>query len=97
MQSCAIKDEVCARFGGDEFIVASVIDTDSSYPKEYVERLKSSIEGYNQISGKPYKVGASCGVLVGRPQSEREVDAMIKSADDIMYAEKRNSKYQRGR
>jgi diguanylate cyclase (GGDEF)-like protein len=97
MQSCAIKDEVCARFGGDEFIVASVIDTDSSYPKEYVERLKSSIEGYNQISGKPYKVGASCGVLVGRPQSESEVDAMIKSADDIMYAEKRNSKYQRGR
>ncbi|MGN1412063.1 MAG: GGDEF domain-containing protein [Oscillospiraceae bacterium] len=97
MQSSAINDEVCARFGGDEFIVASVVDTDSNYPQEYVSRLKKSIDEYNKISGKPYQVGASCGIFLGRPQSEVEVDEMIKKADDIMYDEKRNTKYQRGR
>ena len=97
MQSNATNDDVCARFGGDEFIVASVIDVSSNYPTEYVHKFKKSLIDYNESSGKSYQVGASCGVLLGRPYTEVEVDDMIKQADDLMYEEKRNSKYKRGR
>jgi len=97
MASNAIKDEICARFGGDEFVVAGIIEKGSDYAEEYIKQFKSSISYYNKHSNKPYEVGASCGVYIGLPTKEADVDEMIKRADDIMYAEKSRTKYNRGR
>lgn len=95
--SSAVNDDVCARFGGDEFVVANAIPKGSNYPKSYVENFKQSIVYYNNTSNKPYKIGASCGYVIGEPNSIFEVDEMIKKADNIMYIEKSNTKYIRGR
>lgn len=95
--SNAVKDEICARFGGDEFVVAGIIEKNSDYAQEYISQFKSSINYYNKHSDKPYEVGASCGIYIGLPTKEADVDEMIKRADDIMYEEKSKTKYNRGR
>jgi diguanylate cyclase (GGDEF)-like protein len=97
MISNAVQDEICARFGGDEFVVAGIIEKDSNYADEYVTQFKNSIAYYNKYSNKPYEVGASCGVYIGLPTKEADVDEMIKRADDIMYEEKSHTQYKRGR
>jgi len=97
MVSNSVKDEVCARFGGDEFIVAGVIEENSNYANEYINQFRSSIDYYNKYSNKPYEVGVSCGVYIGIPTKEADIDEMIKRADDIMYEEKSRTKYNHGR
>lgn len=93
----AINDDICARFGGDEFMIANIIENTSDYPQKYVNGLKQSINYYNDISNKPYKLGASCGICVERVTSKIQVDDIIKKADDRMYTEKKNTKYNNGR
>lgn len=95
--SSAVNEDVCARFGGDEFVVANAIPKGSNYPKSYIDNFKQSIVYYNNTSNKPYKIGASCGYVISKPTSISEVDEMIKKADNIMYIEKSNTKYIRGR
>lgn len=97
MVSNAVKDEICARFGGDEFVVVGIIEKGSDYAQEYVNQFKNSIAYYNKHSNKPYEVGASCGIYIGLPTKEADIDEMIKRADDIMYEEKSKTKYKRGR
>ncbi|MBQ5312374.1 MAG: GGDEF domain-containing protein, partial [Oscillospiraceae bacterium] len=89
MHSVWGENEICARFGGDEFITASVC---RSSPMRHAAALEQKITEYldtfNSTSGKPYKVQASFGAAYSRISSSIQVDELIKQADDLMYCEK---------
>jgi len=91
--------EIIARFGGDEYIVAGACPYEE-YASEYMKKFHEYLDRYNANSGKPYKVGASCGMYSVVPPEGTSLDEFIKSADELMYREKATHRmhgYSRGR
>ncbi len=85
----AVKESVCARFGGDEFVCAAIENGDC---EKAIEKFRSSFQKYlddvNSISEKPYKISASCGARFVSLSASLSVEKMIAKADEMMYSEK---------
>lgn len=83
------ESEICSRFGGDEFTVASVCHEEPEKKgEELVKKIQAVLDSYNSSSGKPYKVSASFGVHYEKITPDLIVDNLIKYADDLMYRDK---------
>ncbi len=92
-------NEIIARFGGDEYIVAGFCPI-GGYAESFLKKFGEFLDNYNAASGKPYKVGASCGMYSIVPPEGTSLDEFIKSADELMYREKATHRmhgYSRGR
>ena len=79
---------VCARFGGDEFMVAILSDAqeeDVAFYESYESILQKRVERFERRSKKPYQIGVSIGCIHRRIKSLEDVDGLMKKADDIMY------------
>lgn len=83
------EDSICVRTGGDEFAVIAAFDTADGI-KDAIAKVAKHTEEYNVISGKPYKVGCSCGYSMIRPDlaHDMNLEAAKKKADMAMYDEK---------
>jgi diguanylate cyclase (GGDEF)-like protein len=95
-KSCE-KDEVCARFGGDEFVVFAPNYTEQDAEK-LVEKFVHGMTEYNSCSEKPYNIDASIGCYISCPEPNVSIFALVSIADKRMYEEKkkkRHSKYLR--
>lgn len=97
LMASSVHNEVCARFGGDEFIIASIADEEDEsrdYINQYVGRIQRYLSNYNKNSGNPYDVRASYGIVKQVPDEEMTLDGLIKIADELMYNDKfKNKKY----
>ncbi|MBQ3162357.1 MAG: GGDEF domain-containing protein [Oscillospiraceae bacterium] len=92
-------NEIIARFGGDEYIVAGACPYED-FADDFMKKFYEFLHNYNAASGKPYKVGASCGMYAFVPPEGTSLDEFIKFADELMYDEKathRKHGYSRGR
>lgn len=88
--------EVCARFGGDEFVVAGAVSGNEDVEK-YITSVKQYMDVFNETSGKPYNISASFGCLAAVPNPSITLDEFIRQADERMYAEKAKHHLSRGR
>ena len=80
---------LCARFGGDEFIIA-LSTLDESLPNKLVSSIKKQLTQFNKKMQKPYNISASYGICTDYPTtSEQSYDYFIKKADYNMYVNKR--------
>ena len=88
--SSSLYNEVCARFGGDEFCAAAVIPAKETenYFSRFKERFYSFLADYNEVSGKDYIVEASIGYYSVPASPDINFDELIKAADDHMYEDK---------
>ncbi len=93
---CADDNTIVARFGGDEFVVAAVCPDGEMTAKKFKTTLKRKLDAYNEISDKPYKISASIGVSITKPDEATNLDTLIELADSIMYRQKANRKKLRG-
>lgn len=91
LEYAAADGEICARFGGDEFVVAGAVLDGDDYAESFKTRVNEYIDRYNSVSGKPYKVAASIGITCKSPGSAT-VDELIKMSDNLMYADKATRK-----
>lgn len=88
---------ICARFGGDEFIIlgADAVEEDI----EALEKtFMKSLENLNHIVAKPYEIAASIGTIVTPIEEDMKLFSLITQADKLMYERKKrkkNSKYLR--
>lgn len=77
------------RYGGDEFIICSP-DADEAE----VERIRNSIADKLCVLNREYTVQINLSMSVGYAQgicySLRDVEALVRSADEQMYSEKRS-------
>lgn len=89
--SAARCGEICTRFGGDEFIAISSCD-DESHSEEYVSHVDDRINEFNAGGMLPYTLKYSCGVYRGVPTQDMPLDEMLKSADKLLYKDKRSHK-----
>lgn len=82
------KNGICARFGGDEYMVAMLEETeraDISFYEQYDEILQKLVADFAKVSDKPYQVGVSIGSIYSKVQGMSEVDELMKRADAVMY------------
>lgn len=79
-------DDTVARIGGDEFVVASQVDT-AAHAHALHERVRAALARPLELPGDPsVPVGVSVGLAIGRGRCD--IGALIAEADQAMYAEK---------
>ncbi len=91
IRECCRKDSVSARFGGDEFIIFDR-NVGEGEEEAIARRFNAKIESINEMVNKPYTISASLGTIVMNIDEETTLYNVIKSADDKMYAVKKNKK-----
>ena len=86
--SCCDKNYICARFGGDEFIIlgSGVHEGDI----EHLEtNFKKHLENINSVINKPYEISASIGSIMSEVTDDLLLFSLITQADEIMYEKKK--------
>ncbi|HEX2864341.1 MAG TPA: GGDEF domain-containing protein [Deinococcales bacterium] len=86
LRAAVRADDITARFGGDEFIVASL-------KREALERLPSVLERPVRTARGIVPLLADIGLDARRPGEP--LDAVLERADQAMYHGKRNAKAER--
>ena len=80
--------QICARFGGDEFIAigSGMTEKDAEqFEAEFIRRLKEA----NAVIGKPYELNASIGTYITEVKEDMKLFSLIAAADQIMYEQKK--------
>ncbi|MGN0580568.1 MAG: GGDEF domain-containing protein [Ruminococcus sp.] len=94
VNDCCDTRCICARFGGDEFIIfgANKNEKDVSVIER---RFNGKIAEINNIIKKPYSVSASFGSYVTVPDKNTTLYSVITVADERMYEIKKQKKNSR--
>ena len=100
MLQASTGNEVCARSGGDEFVVLAK-NYNADMAADYVERVRSVIRQKVMRDDKQYSVSASTGSYIKFPEKteadpHKVFEMCLKEADTVMYKEKRAHKVGRG-
>lgn len=83
-----LNNEICARVGGDEFIVIGWGDYTEQKIKDLIYQFEQYVDRYNQSSDKGYKVGASTGFAFCDVDDDTDIEKLSEQADKNMYANK---------
>lgn len=97
LKSSAAEHDICARFGGDEFVVGGILPDSltETYFMRFRKRFGDFLAEYNRTAEKPYPVEASIGFYAEPVGADTDLDRLIRCADDQMYADKATRKKQR--
>ena len=88
---CRGGTDICARFGGDEFVVLCVNIPDN-FINLFESRLERKIADINRRSHKPYTISVSTGCIISTPSEGDKLSDLIKQADKLMYEHKKAKK-----
>ncbi len=94
MKAVTAEGDVCARFGGDEFVIFGKCESEE-YLKSYTDKIQRRLAKFNKSSGKPYNVHASIGSIIMPGDTEEHIDYFINAADSKMYVNKAKHKRRR--
>lgn len=88
IRKCCRPGQICARFGGDEFITIGTgltQDDAEMFEQDFFKQLKE----VNSVINKPYELNASVGSYVTAVEPDMKLFALIAKADQIMYEQKK--------
>ncbi len=91
LRAACLDTEVCARFGGDEYVVYAE-DYKEEDAKGFCARFEAWMEHYNIKLEQPFRISASYGYQIFVPEKEDVIDKYIDRADEKMYDAKRAKK-----
>lgn len=83
--------DICARVGGDEFIVIGTQLENENQAFDVAKKLLSQMMQEVQVGEQQYMLGASIGISL-YPHHARDLSELIQCADSAMYQVKRNGK-----
>ena len=92
-QACT-EQEVCCRFGGDEFIIFAP-DYTQQKAQALSEKIRNLLEKTNQRKKFSYTLSASLGYHISVPEQDTNLFQLVTIADHIMYEEKKRHKNSR--
>lgn len=88
LNTCFSLNEICARTGGDEFLVIGCDDYTEEDLQEYIQYIHDFLMQYNAESGKPYQVEASLGYVCQKVGEADQLQTLMDEADSRMYENK---------
>lgn len=97
MSAASGEEEICARTGGDEFIVVAK-NYDMDKVSGFVGKIRANIADRQRTDGKEYDIVMSSGAYILQPAEVQNTDIQaifeecLKNADSSMYEEKRQHK-----
>lgn len=86
------KEEICMRFGGDEFVVLGLENVADSRHLEFKEEFENRLKEENEKERQPYLISASIGSYVIENVENINIQLMLDKADTEMYLRKKASK-----
>ncbi|MBO5163828.1 MAG: GGDEF domain-containing protein [Ruminococcus sp.] len=94
IKECCNSDAICARFGGDEFVIFDKNANDDS-AGVLEQKFNAKLDSINDIINKPYRISASLGSVVETVDENYTLYRIIKMADELMYDVKKAKKNSR--
>lgn len=94
IMECCDESDICARFGGDEFVIFSRSATDDS-KQIFEQKFNAKLQHHNSIVTKPYTISASVGSVVQKLNGSHTLFRIVKMADELMYEVKKHKKNSR--
>ncbi len=88
LNTCFSLNEICARTGGDEFLVIGCDAYTEADLQKYIQYILTFLAQYNAESGKPYQVEASLGYICQKVTAKDDLQLLMDEADARMYANK---------
>ncbi|CRZ35667.1 diguanylate cyclase (GGDEF)-like protein [Herbinix hemicellulosilytica] len=87
----ADDDEICIRFGGDEFIIIG-LEYNENKGKRFIKRFIEELEKFNQSGKYNFNVYVSYGWSLIQPDENTTVEECLVEADVNMYKQKHEKK-----
>lgn len=84
-------EDLCARYGGDEFIAVIGYQSDDEIPRSMGERIVEALSAPIIIDGLTLHIGASVGLAI-YPTHAAEEEDLIRKADLALYRVKLNGR-----
>ena len=88
IRDAAGTEGLCARFGGDEFLVLCHAGDDPGLPERIAGRILDAFSDGFRFGGEEFPVTASIGIACA-PEDGQRPQALIQNADAAMYDSKR--------
>ncbi|MCM1227357.1 MAG: GGDEF domain-containing protein [Clostridium sp.] len=88
------RNEIFARYGGDEFIVFADYHTDAD-ARKLTDKIYDHMKKFNRFSDKPYAIDASIGYVITPVDEGISLSKVISMADQTMYENKKRRKEER--
>lgn len=85
------EDDIVARIGGDEFLIAFPENTSTADCEKLAARIINKITAINTIAERSVELGVSLG-SAQFPNDARDVKELMRMADEAMYAAKSQGK-----
>ena len=83
--------DICARIGGDEFVVIATQLDSAEHASQIAEKILAQCCKTITVDHHDYQLGASIGVSL-YPAHSIDLPQLLKNADEAMYAVKKNGK-----
>jgi diguanylate cyclase (GGDEF)-like protein len=85
IKGCIRYTDFAARYGGDEFVVATRCETDV---ESLISRLRASLASHNEKAGRPYKLEISYGYGIFTTGGGQSINDFLAHIDSQMYKHK---------
>lgn len=88
VKNCIRANDIFARIGGDEFVVAALSKEIPAIEK-LVKNIKQAAKTFNESSDKPYNVEMSIGIHFFSTSEPVSIAHVLDMADEALYEDKR--------
>ncbi|WP_233143776.1 sensor domain-containing diguanylate cyclase [Colwellia chukchiensis] len=81
--------DICARIGGDEFVVL-LTNTHIETAKRVIKRFANNLISVSKQLNIPYQISFACGVVTYDENAHADIEHLLNDADKAMYKNKCN-------